>query len=345
MSLVLVFSLGIISLFSVSEQVAFAQDSNTALQRGYRTGYSDGYMAGYRDSLDSKTKDFSRHSDYGSASRAYSKEYGDIEDYRDGYKQGFEAGYDSGFEKRTFYSEIPTSLTIRGNAEVTASTSAVTQPTATTDQTTATTTSNTTNSTDQQTPVVATVPALVQNPEGTLLIAKDTELILELQDPLSTDKNREGDKFTAKVVSPLELNGAIVEGRINKITKPGRIKKRSQLSMAFDRIIVSESRWGNFSATLTEVLPVKGDNVRRVDDEGTAVGKSTIKPDVVKVGAATGSGAAIGGITAGPVGAAVGAGIGAAFGVGAVVIERGKNIKLNVNQQLRVKSAFDTQIR
>jgi hypothetical protein len=65
----------------------------------------------------------------------------------------------------------------------------------------------------------------------------------------------------------------------------------------------------------------------------------------VKVGAATGSGAAIGGITAGPVGAAVGAGIGAAFGVGAVVIERGKNIKLNVNQQLRVKSAFDTQIR
>ena len=41
----------------------------------------------------------------------------------------------------------------------------------------------------------------------------------------------------------------------------------------------------------------------------------------------------------------VGAGVGAAFGVGAVVIERGKDIRLNVNQQLRVKSAYETQIR
>jgi hypothetical protein len=70
-----------------------------------------------------------------------------------------------------------------------------------------------------------------------------------------------------------------------------------------------------------------------------------MKPDAVKVGASTGTGAAVGAVTGGPVGAAIGAGVGAAFGVGAVVIERGKDIRLNVNQQLRVKSAFDTQIR
>ena len=170
-------------------------------------------------------------------------------------------------------------------------------------------------------------------------------MILELQDELSTNKSREGDKFTAKVVSPVEISGATVEGRIDKITKPGRIKRRSELSMSFDRIIISDNRWGNFAGTLTEVLPVKGDNIRRVDDEGTAVGKSTIKPDAIKVGTATGTGATIGAIAGGPVGAAVGAGVGAAFGVGAVVIDRGKDIRLNVNQQLRVKSSFDTQIR
>jgi hypothetical protein len=93
------------------------------------------------------------------------------------------------------------------------------------------------------------------------------------------------------------------------------------------------------------VLPVKGDNVKRIDGEGTAVGKGSFKEDGIKVGAATGTGAGIGALTGGPVGAAVGAGVGAAFGVGAVVIERGKHIHLNPNQQLRIRSTFDAKIR
>jgi len=318
-------------------------------------------MAGYRDLLDSKTKDFSQQPDYSSANRAYTKGYGPIADYRDGYRQGFEAGYDSGFEKRSFDSTVPATLAAREGSTATQTAPATTDTTApavtaqpavqtpTQTETTAsaaTSTATTTPATPaNETAAVTTQAVTIQTENGSITIAKGTELILELQNPLSTDKNREGDRFTAKVISPVELSDAIIEGRVNKIQKPGRIKKRSELSMSFDRIIINENRWGNFSAVLTEVMPVKGDNVRRVDDEGTAVGKSTIKPDAIKVGAATGSGAAIGAISGGPVGAAVGAGVGAAFGVGAVVIERGKDIKLNVNQQLRVKSAYDTQIR
>ena len=342
-SLLLVFSLGFISFILLPQQHVIAQDTNAAVQRGYRTGYSDGYMAGYRDILDSKTKDFTRHPDYASASRAFNKDYGDIEDYRDGYKQGFEAGYDSGFDKKPFESEIPSSLTIRGNvpAAQTPATATIEQP-----NNAQTTPTIETITTAEQTAVVTTTqPTTVQTADGTIIISKDTELILELQGPLSTDKNRVGDTFTAKVVSPLELSGATIEGRINKITKPGRIKRRSELSLDFDRIVISENKWGNFNGTLTEVLPVKGDNVRRVDDEGTAVGKSSLKPDLTKVGASTGAGAAIGGIVAGPVGIAVGSGVGAAAAVGAVMIERGKDIKLNANQQLRVKTAYETQIR
>jgi hypothetical protein len=336
-SLILVFSLGFISFILLPSQHVIAQDTNAALQRGYRTGYSDGYMAGYRDILDTKTKDFTRHPDYVSASRAFNKDYGDIEDYRDGYKQGFEAGYDSGFDKKPFESEIPSSLTIRGNAPA-----AQVPATATVEQPN---TTPTTPTTEQTAVVTTTQPTTVQTADGTIIISKDTELILELQGPLSTDKNRVGDTFTAKVVSPLELSGATIEGRINKITKPGRIKRRSELSLDFNRIVISENKWGNFNGTLTEVLPVKGDNVRRVDDEGTAVGKSSLRPDLTKVGASTGAGAAIGGIVAGPVGIAVGSGVGAAAAVGAVMIERGKDIKLNANQQLRVKTAYETQIR
>jgi hypothetical protein len=96
---------------------------------------------------------------------------------------------------------------------------------------------------------------------------------------------------------------------------------------------------------LTEVLPVKKDNVKGVDSEGTVEGRSSLKGDITKVGGSTGTGALIGVIAGGPVGAAVGAGVGAAFGVGAVVVERGKHINLSKAQQLRIKSTYDTQIR
>jgi len=357
LSLSLVFSIGLISFVALPPRHAIAQDTSTALKRGYRTGYSDGYMAGYRDSLDNKTRDFAKHSDYTSASRAYNKEYGSIEDYRDGYQQGFEVGYASGFDKKEFDSNVPEQLVIRGNQQAantpaatpssTATTTADSTPNGTQPPANADTTVATAQPNDATQPTAnnASQPATVVATDGSVTIAKDTELILELQDQLSTDRSHPGDKFTARVVSPAELSGALVEGRVSKITRPGRIKRRSELSLSFDRIVVGENRWGNFSGTLTEVMPVRGDNVRRVDNEGTAIGRSSVKDDSIKVGAATGTGATIGGIAGGPVGLSVGAGVGAAFGVGAVVIERGKDVRLNQNQQLRVRSAYDTHIR
>lgn len=322
---------------------AQTQDLNIALQRGYRTGYSDGYMSGYRDTIDSLARNLSRHAEYTKADRAYNKDYGTIEDYRDGYQQGFEAGYNTGFEKRSFESSMPTDLKRRGATTTgTAITNNVAENTTGGSQTVigttnADVTANVTTQTAQSTYQPTT--------DAIIIIPRDTELMLELQNDLSTERSREGDKFTAKIVSPAEIAGAIVEGRISKVTKPGRLKRRSELSLSFDRIILTDTRWSNFSAILTEVMPVKGDNVKRVDAEGTAIGKSSFKDDGIKVGAATGTGLVIGAVAGGPVGAAVGAGVGAAFGVGAVVIQRGKHVSLNRNQQLRIKASYETQIR
>lgn len=321
---------------------AQSQQTGVALQRGYRTGYSDGYMAGYRDTIDSVTKNYTRHNEYGKADRAYSKDYGSMEDYRDGYQQGFESGYETGYERRSFESSLPTGLKKRG---------AITGD----DQTAEVTTiGNGTNSnsgySDNADPAPTSTDQVIatsyqSNTSAVIIIPRETELILELQDDLSTEQSREGEKFTAKVVSPSEIAGATIEGRIAKILKPGRIKRRSELLLSFDRIILSDNRWSNFGATLTEVMAVKGDNIKRVDNEGTAVGQSSLKGDIAKVGGATGAGIVVGAVVGGPVGAAVGAGMGAAFGVGAVVIERGKHIRLNRNQQLRIKTAYPTQIR
>ncbi len=326
---------------SVSAQT---KDLHIALQRGYRTGYSDGYMAGYRDTIDSLAKSVTRHDDYTKSDRAFNKDYGTIEDYRDGYQQGFETGYDTGFEKRSFDGTLPNDLKKRGIISTETQT------------TTAVPNANVAENPPiiPQTPTTSEpIPATIENTNtgyqsgnnAIIIIPRDTELMLELQEDLSTERNRAGEKFTAKIVSPSEIAGATIEGRIAKVTQPGRIKRRSEMSLSFDRIILSGTRWSNFGATLTEVMPVKGDNVKVVDSEGTAIGKSSFKSDSIKVGGATSAGLVVGAVVGGPVGAAVGAGVGAAFGVGAVVIERGKHVRLNRNQQLRIKTAYETQIR
>ena len=91
------------------------QDPTFALQRGYRTGYSDGYMAGYRDTIDSLGRDYKRHDEYAKADQiTFAKEYGSIDEFRDGYQQGYESGYDPGFDRKSFESTMPASLKKRG---------------------------------------------------------------------------------------------------------------------------------------------------------------------------------------------------------------------------------------
>ena len=378
----LMFSLVSVSFPIFTAQTVFAQDARVAMQRGYRTGYSDGYMSGYRDAIDNSSKSYDRHGEYVKADRAFAKEYGSVEDYRDGYQQGFESGYDTGFDKRAFDATIPGNLNKRGiiAAKTTVGENTTTEtivkeksPTETVIETTVTnkteepvvtrveptvenaptyTNNQTTGTTDtdanRQSPVMTTrteSELSAVNNGTTILIPRDTELIVELLDDINTDRNREGDAFKARIIAPNELSGAVIEGRISKIQKPGRIKRRAEMVLSFDRVVLTENRWSNFSAVITEVLPKKGDNVKRVDPEGTVEGKRTLKEDSIKIGATTGTGLVIGAIAGGPVGAAVGAGVGAAFGVGAVVVERGKHIRLDKDQQLRIRSSYETQIR
>lgn len=347
----------IFSFLSFAIPSVSAQDSKIALQRGFRTGYSDGYMSGYRDAIDNATKSYQRHKEYKDANRAFNKDYGTLEDYQDGYRQGFEAGYDTGFDKRSFDATIPANLSRRGPVKLDQNVAEKTTKAQTPVETTTKpveenvtysnpqTVADTNGNYSDSSATTQKVNYTTGNDDAIIIIPADTELIVELLDSIDTEKSTEGDAFKARVVSPFEISGAIIEGRVSKIQKPGRIKRRAEVLLTFDRIIINDDRWSNYAAILTEVLPIKGDNVKRVDTEGTVEGKSSVKDDSLKVGATTGTGLVIGAITGGPVGAAVGAGVGAAFGVGAVVIERGKHIHLKKEQQLRIKTAYNTQIR
>ena len=364
-AIALSFSLVFVSFLTLAVPSVSAQDSTIAIQRGYRTGYSDGYMSGYRDAIENATKSYARHGEYRTADRAYNKDYGSLTDYRDGYQQGFESGYTTGFEKRSFDAALPTTLTNRGivNVDSTVEKTRDTVKTTTTDASkkiagpiennVATTTDDATfddgSSSSKTAPPVMTTRTDVARSgfsgDEIIIIPANTELVIELANEIDTKRVREGDTFAAKIVSPYEIAGAVIEGRIAKNSRPGRLKRRAELLLSFDRIKLSDTRWSNFNALIIEVLPVKGDNVKRIDNEGVVEGTRPYKSDGAKVGASTGAGLIIGAVVGGPVGAAVGAGVGAAFGVGAVVVERGEYIKLQQDQQLRIKTAYETQIR
>ena len=322
---------------------AFAQETKGALLRGYRTGYSDGYMSGYRDTTERASRDFAKYPDYKKADRVYRNEYGALEDYRDGYQQGFEAGYNNGFDRREFDSTLPANLSRRaGKSALPPSVeSSVRDNKPNVNANQPILQENTTKPNLQ--PLSANLNPVSGQP--TIIIPTNTEIIVEMLADINTENSREGDSFLARIVAPEEIKGAIIEGRVAKIKRPGRVTGNAELQLSFSRIVVNEARWANFNAVVIEALPLKGNNIKAIDEEGTVTGKSSLKSDAVKVGAATGTGAAVGAIAGGPVGAAIGAAVGGAFGVGGVLISRGKEINLVQGQQIRVRTNFESQIR
>jgi hypothetical protein len=178
-----------------------------------------------------------------------------------------------------------------------------------------------------------------------LLVRKDTVLILEMEGRLNTEASLVGDRFRAKVLSPLGLSGAMVDGRVAKIRKPGRIFRRAELTLVFERITFKDGRSTELVAILTEVLPVKSDNVRMVDSEGTVEGKVFDRGDGVRITAVTGTAAAVGAMVAGPGGAVVGAGIGAIANVASTLSRRGKDITIHPLQQLRIRTTTEIRLK
>ncbi|MFN2512839.1 MAG: hypothetical protein ABR568_15635 [Pyrinomonadaceae bacterium] len=330
-SLVILLSLALTSWFSVvtnSAANAMTQTQSTALERGYRTGYSDGYNSGFRDVADRAARDYQSKDEYQRADRSYNEAWGTLEIYRDGYQQGFEAGYAAGYDRQLFNSSIPAGLARRGVQDSPQTTPQA--PTSIPDDNSADTSSSSSSLSTLNGPVVI--------PGGALLM-------IEMDSILSTDSSQRGDRFQARVMEPGEYQGAIIDGRVSRVKRPGKVKGVAELQLAFDQIRMPDNRVSNFSAEIVEVVDMGDRDVGGVDSEGGVKGRDSTKDDVSKVGAATGIGAIIGAIVGGGKGAAVGAAIGGAAGTGRVLTKRGKDIRLDRGQQLRIRTSAETRIQ
>ncbi len=322
LTLLLTFALLSISLVTGSAQAQDPQEQNqaTAIMRGYRTGYSDGYQAGIGDLAKNAPREFRNKAEYDHADRAFNSAWGSVDQYRDGYRQGFEVGYNAGYDRKGFDSSIPPDLKPRTED------TSVQYPT------------------DQNKTPGNNAPT--NAPTNAAMIPRDTIMRVELLNGVSTDASQKGDRFQARVLEPNNYQGAVIDGHIEQVKRPGKAKGTAQLQLAFDQIKLSDGRSSKLSAQVIEVIPNgASEGVSKVDPEGGVQGQSSTKGDVQKVGAAAGIGAIIGLIAGGGTGAAIGATIGAGVGTAGVLTQKGKDIRLNQGQQLRIRTAGDAEFQ
>lgn len=320
---------------------ASAQDPQpviTALMRGYRTGYSDGYQAGLGDKSANGPKEYRNKAEYDRADRAYSSNWGALEEYRDGYRQGFEVGYSAGYDRRPFDSSIPADLRRRTEDN------SVQYPT---DQNkTPGNIGNNGTANNGTANNGATNNATTNEPVSGLVIPRDTIILVELLNEISTEVSQQGDPFQARVIDPKQIGGAIIEGHIAQIKRPGKAKGTAQLQLAFDQIKFPSGQTAKIAGQVIEVIPNGGtQGVGKVDSEGGVQGQTSTKHDAGKIGVPAGIGAVFGAIFGGGSGAAIGAGIGAGVGTAGVLTSRGKDLRLTQGQQLRIRTAGDVEVQ
>lgn len=168
-------------------------------------------------------------------------------------------------------------------------------------------------------------------PANRVTIAAGTLLTVRLQETLSSEKNKDGDHFSAILDQPLVVEGFVlaergarVEGRVVDSVQAGRVKGVSELGVELVSLTTSD-----------------GQRVRLSTEEYKKEGERSRGADAAKVGALAGIGAAIGAIAGGGKGAAIGAGVGGGAGAGTVLATRGKATVLPVETRLsfRTKTA------
>ena len=161
-------------------------------------------------------------------------------------------------------------------------------------------------------------------PPALLTIPAATVVIMRINEPLSSDHNQVGDRFTGVLDQPIVVNGWVVArrgqtvmGQVKSVQKAGRVKGVSQLGVELTDLTLVD---GQQAPILTELW--KG-------SAGTSHGA-----DAATIAGGTGLGAAIGAAADWGRGAAIGAGAGAVAGIGAVLLTRGRPTILEPESQL-----------
>lgn len=163
------------------------------------------------------------------------------------------------------------------------------------------------------------------------LVPYETDLKIRINETLSSKDSRVGDQFSATVISPSRFDEARVYGHVSSIDKSGKIKGRTSMNLAFDRVELLDGRKGTLHGYVTRVY---GDDAGRADNEGGVESGSRTKQTVKRAGIGATIGAVVGGLAGGGKGAAIGLIIGGAGGAGSLAVNGSKELKIESGTEL-----------
>lgn len=172
-------------------------------------------------------------------------------------------------------------------------------------------------------------------------VSSGTKIPLTLKQAITTKSARPGDPVYAQTAFPITKDdqivipaGTFVQGEVQRVVRPGRVKGRAELQMSFTSMI--------FPNGYTVMLPGAVENTpgsttnTMKETEGTIQGDSTKGKDVGTVVASTIPGAGIGAIADGSKGAAIGAASGGILGLATVLLTRGPEITLGTGDSVEM---------
>ena len=171
---------------------------------------------------------------------------------------------------------------------------------------------------------------------GEFVIPNGTQLVAVLNNDLSTQNVREGERFTMTVRSG-QYDGATIEGQVVSLSRGGRVSGRSEMTLDFDTIRLRDGRSYRFAGILESVRTPNGDVVR-VDNEGAVRESDQTNKTVTRTAIGTAVGAIIGAIAGGGKGAAIGAVLGAGAGAGSVYVQGRNDLDLTAGTELTVRA-------
>jgi hypothetical protein len=165
------------------------------------------------------------------------------------------------------------------------------------------------------------------------VVPEGTRIQVRLESTLNSKANRQGDRFTAKVIESVQVRGkevipagTTVEGRVAEVRQAGRIKGRAEVHLSYERLIFPNGVSETIIASQAELDDTQKEEMDR--REGTILGESNRRSRAAEIGAGAAIGAGIGAIAGGRKGAAIGAGAGGLIGLVDVLRRGGKEIEI-----------------
>ena len=142
-----------------------------------------------------------------------------------------------------------------------------------------------------------------------------TPFKVKLETTVSTFSSHVGDPFRGRLIDNIVVDGktilpagALVEGRVTKLSEPRRIQGKPTIGLFPENIILPSGERHMLNAVLVDTNMGKGTDV---NEEGQFKGDGHDRRDQVWVAGGTGGGMLVGGLIGGPPGVLVGGIVGA----------------------------------